>query len=94
MTKISIYKASDFKKNGTLKKKATPEFQKIGESLSIPQVADEIKANGYGNYSTPYVFTYIRGTNKQGEAIKIFQNFQMSSGWVITSPQELLTYLV
>ena len=95
MTKISIYKQSDFKKDGTLKKKAIAEFFREGETLNIPKIADEIKALGYHNFSSSYFFTHIKAEShlSHGEPVKIFQDFRTATGWLITSPQELLTYL-
>lgn len=95
MTKLSIYKTSDFKKNGSLKKKATAEYQTELEKMDMEKMADYIKYLGYKNFESPYFFTHIKAISPyNNQEVKIFVDVIINGNKFITSPTELLIHLV
>ena len=95
MTRIAIYKNSDFTSKGKLKKRARAEYITEIEKYDAGKMADYIKYLGYKDFSTPYFFTHIEATSpyNHGERVKIFQDVLVGSNWLITSPQSLITHL-
>lgn len=95
MTKISIYKASDFTSKGMLKKRAKAEYQTEVESLDAGKMADYLKYLGYKDFSSPYFFTHIKAKSPyHDEEVKIFQDVYINGNKFITSPKELLIHLI
>ena len=94
MTKIQIYNINQFTKSGHLKKNAKPEYtSEWPETSNAFKEANSIKASGYHDFKTPYVFTHINAINKDGQDVKIFQDVYMNGAKFMTSPTELIINL-
>jgi len=74
---IKIYKLSDFKKHGGLKKSARGLFfnntDEHGKDDRYARLASLIKAEGYASFSSPYSFTHINATHPEHGQVAIMQ---------------------
>lgn len=90
---IKIYKVSDYKKDGTLKKSAKGLFfnntDEHGKDDRYERLAGLIKQDGFNSFSKPYVFTSIHALHDVHGEVRIRQEIQ---GFTV-SPDKLFEAL-
>lgn len=91
---ITIYKITDFKKDGKLKKSAKTLFanntDEHGQEDRYTELAHKIKQEGFCDFTSPYIFTHIKANHDTHGAVVIKQNVH----GFMTSPTSLLKELI
>lgn len=94
---IKIYKVSDYKKSGGLKKTAKGLFfnntDEYGKEDKYTRLAKMIKEEGYMAFESPYIFTYIKAQHREYGAVTILQHINLGGRELTTSPIKLLEAL-
>ncbi|MGA1048023.1 MAG: hypothetical protein ACO3UU_08420 [Minisyncoccia bacterium] len=89
-TSIEIYKITDFKTSGGLKKRAVPLYKiESSEDLEYKSIAREIIQAGYSNFRRGYVFTSINAKSSEGEEVIIWQTLHRNNTEIMESPLKL-----
>lgn len=95
---IRIYKVSDFKKSGGLKKSAKGLFfnntDEHGKKDRYERLAKLIKAEGFELFTSHYIFTSINATHPQHGQVIISQSVNVGGSDLPTSPISLLKELL
>jgi hypothetical protein len=94
---IEIYKKTDFKKNGELKKRAKPVFSYMTteDTPDYKHIANLIKNNGFYEFTKPNYFIYIKANSKDFGDVIISQYFLFEGNKkMFVTPQNLWEALV
>jgi len=95
---IKIYKITDYKKHGGLKKTAKGLFFNNTDEHSeakdkYQKIANYIKEDGFFGFTSPYFFTHIIAHHREHGEVRILQDITIGGKELMTSPTKLLETL-
>jgi hypothetical protein len=92
---ISIYKLTDYKKKGGLKKNAKPVlfYSSTENDINYTRIANFICDSGFYLFRKPYIFDHINAMHKDYGEVIITQYFLYNGVEIMTTPENLFDAL-